>query len=222
MKIWIDAALVFIVLVMALLGTSRLGACVRFVAVQGMALSALTLLLHHDELTLRIVLLAVGGIIVKGVAFPLLLSRALREANVRREVEPYVGYSVSLFVGVLAIGVSLWLGSRLPIPGGADSPLLVPLAFFTILTGLFLIVSRKKAITQVLGYLVLENGIYAFGVAFVPDEPMLVELGVLLDVLVGVFVMGIAIFHISREFEHMDVDQLATLRDWSGKGEDPR
>jgi len=91
---------------------------------------------------------------------------------------------------------------------------LIPVAaMFTILTGLLLIVSRRKALTQVVGYLVMENGVYAFGAALAVDEPLLVELGVLLDVLVAVFVMGIAIYHISREFDHIDTDQLSALRD---------
>ena len=59
----------------------------------------------------------------------------------------------------------------------------------------------------------LENGIYIFGVTLVRDQPWLVETGILLDVFVAVFVMGIAIFHISREFDHMDVDQLTVLKD---------
>jgi hydrogenase-4 component E len=92
------------------------------------------------------------------------------------------------------------------------SPLIVPVAFFTIMSGLFLIISRKKALTQVLGYLDQENGIYAFGVALVRQQPMLVELGILLDIFVAVFVMGIAMFHINREFDSIDTDQLSRLR----------
>src|SRR5436190_671839 len=109
----------------------------------------------------------------------------------------------------------LVLGSRrLPLPQTPVSPLIVPVALFTSFVGLFIIVSRRKALTQVLGYLVLENGIYAFGVGLVQNTPMLVELGVLLDVFVAVFVMGITIFHINRQFDHIDTDQLATLKDW--------
>jgi hydrogenase-4 component E len=84
-----------------------------------------------------------------------------------------------------------------------------------LLTGLFLIVARRTALTQALGYLVMENGIYAFGVGLVEGTPMLLELGILLDVFVAVFVMGIAIFHISREFDHIDTDRMTTLRDWT-------
>jgi hydrogenase-4 component E len=68
---------------------------------------------------------------------------------------------------------------------------------------------------QVLGYLVMENGIYTFGVGLVQGTPMLVELAILLDVFVGVFVMGIAIFHISRAFDHIDTERLRALRDWT-------
>ncbi len=76
-----------------------------------------------------------------------------------------------------------------------------------------IIVSRRKAITQVIGYLALENGVYAFATAVALQMPALVELGILLDVFVGVFVMGIAIFHIGREFNHIDADRLASLTD---------
>ena len=88
------------------------------------------------------------------------------------------------------------------------------MAISTILIGLFLIISRKKAVSQVLGFLVMENGIYVFGVGVVQETSLLVELGVLLDVFVAVFVMGIIIFHISREFEHTDTTRLSTLKDW--------
>ena len=87
------------------------------------------------------------------------------------------------------------------------------MAFHAILIGLFLIISRKKAVTQVLGYLGLENGIYIFGIALVKEATILIDLGVLLDIFVAVFVMGIAIFHISREFDHIDTDRLSTLKE---------
>ena len=147
------------------------------------------------------------------MAFPWLLARVLRDADVHREVEPIVGYTASLLIGTLTLALSLWLSPRLPLPTKPIASLLVPVALFTMLAGLFLIVSRRKALTQVLGYLVLENGIYAFGVGLVQGTPLLVELGVLLDVFVAVFVMGIAIFHINREFDHIDTDRLAVLRD---------
>jgi hydrogenase-4 component E len=196
-----------------LLGSSRLGSCIRVVALQGVLLGFLTLA-GAPAGSLRAPILALASTGLKGVVFPWLLARALRDADVRREVEPFVGYRLSLLIGTAMLAGSLWLAARLPPPHAGVSSLVVPVALFTMLVGLFLIVSRRKAITHVLGYLVMENGIYAFGVGLVEGTSMLVELGVLLDLFVAVFVMGIAVFHINREFDHIDTDRLTALRDW--------
>jgi hydrogenase-4 component E len=206
--------LVLVVLTnLKLLGSSRLGASIRVVAAQGVVLGLLPILAHWNELSLRFMLLAVGTIAIKGVVFPWLLFRAVREAEVIREIEPYVGYAASLVTGVVALGLSFWVCTRLPIPEVISSPWLVQVSFFSVFAGLFLIVSRKRAVNQVLGFLVLENGIYTFGVGVAARTPFLVEVGVLLDVFVAVFVMGITIFHINREFDHINTDQLSALKD---------
>ncbi len=165
------------------------------------------------HLTVRAFVLSGVAVMLKGAFFPWLLLRALHAANLRREMEPLVGYTTSLMTGAVLLALAMWLGGHLPLPIPAQSPLVVPLAMFNIMVGLFAIVSRRKALTQVLGYLVMENGIYAFGLAFALSEPFLVELGVLLDAFMAVFVMGITIFHISREFDHMDTDRLSLLKD---------
>lgn len=206
--------LVLVVLTnLKLLGSSRLGASIRVVAAQGVALGLLPVLAHWQDFSVRFALLAIGTIAIKGIVFPWLLFRAIREAEIAREVEPYIGYVASLVTGAAALGASFWMCTRLPIPEHIASPWLVPVSFFSIFAGLFLIVSRKRAVSQVLGFLVLENGIYTFGVGVVVRTPYLVEVGVLLDVFVAVFVMGITIFHINREFDHINTDRLSTLKD---------
>jgi hydrogenase-4 component E len=205
--------LVFLILTnLALLGSSRLGACIRLVAIQGAALGLLPLLAPGSGVTLHAALLAAGTAILKGGVFPWLLLRALRQADVRREVEPLVGYGPSLAVGVGALAVAMRLGARLPAPIPLASSLLVPAAFFSIFVGLFLLIGRRTALMQALGYLVLENGVYTYGVVLVSELPALVELGILLDVFLAVFVMGIAIDRINREFDHIDADRLNVLK----------
>ncbi len=199
---------------LAMLGSSRLGVYVRLVALQGVLVGVLPLLVGHGGIgmeTLGVVALTIG---VKSVLFPWLMSRIMRGFEARREKEPYVGYTASLFLGMIALGVALWLSRNLPSAGSGSHPHMMPAALFSIFAGLVLIVSRRKAVTQALGYLVMENGIYVVGMVLVPDSPLLVELGVLLDVVVGVFLMGILIFHIHREFDHIDTDQMAALSDW--------
>lgn len=216
MSNWIDADLVLIVLTsLVLLGSSRLGSCVRIVALQGVLLSALPLVLAGEHgLGLRAGMLAVATVAIKGLGFPWLLARAVRGTEARREVDPFVGYNASLLAGVVLLAVAFLLSARLPLPPGRNPPLMVPVALFNILAGLFVIASRRKAITQVLGYLVMENGIYVFGVGIASHQPLLVELGILLDVFAAVFVMGIVIFHMGRELEHIDTDRLTLLSDW--------
>ena len=210
----VDLVLVLVLLTnFLLLGSSRLTLCIRVVAVQGVAAGLLPFFLPSQGVTLRVFLLVAGIVAVKGFIFPRLLFRTVRGAAVRHELEPFVGYSTSVAFGVVALGISLWLARRLNPPVPLPSLLTLPTALFTVLIGLFMIVSRRKAVTQVLGYLAMENGIYLFGITLAREEPLLVEMGVLLDVFVAVFVMGIAIFHISREFDHIDVDQLTTLKD---------
>ena len=208
-----DLILVLVMLTnLKLLASSELGASIRVVAAQGVMLGLLPVLAHAHELSLHFAALAAGTVALKGVVFPWLLFRALREAEVTREVEPYVGYITSILIGLAALAASFWLGGRLPVSTGEPTSLLVPSALFSIFAGLFLIVARKRAVNQVLGFLVMENGIYTFGVGIVAELPFLVELGVLLDAFVAVFVMGIAVYHINREFDHIEVNRLDRLK----------
>ena len=133
------------------------------------------------------------------------------ELIVRREVEPFVGYTLSIVAGLLSLVIAAWLGKRLSLVA-LSSPLVVPVALSMVLIGLFFVISRKKALSQVLGYLILENGTYAFGLVLLHETPLIVELGILLDAFVAVLVMGIAIFRINREFDHIDADQLDSLK----------
>jgi hydrogenase-4 component E len=195
----------------AVLGTSRLSACIRAIAFQGLLLGALPMLLH-PSVTLHAAALGVGTAIVKAGVLPWFLRWAIREASVRREVEPLVGYMASILLGAAALAISFGVARALPLPH-ASAELLIPVALVTVIIGLIVLITRVKAITQVVGYLMLENGIYLFGLTQSPRVPFLVEIGVLLDVFVGVFIMGIVVFHINREFDSISAAKLSELRD---------
>ncbi|NNN05109.1 MAG: hydrogenase [Elusimicrobia bacterium] len=204
---------VVVFLSFALLGSSSLSGCVGLLAVQGYCLSLLPIFIHRDGFEPRALLLAAGMAVLKGWLVPKVLLHAIREVKIRREVEPLVGYVPSLIVGVAIVGLSVALASRLPIPPGANAGLLVPVSLAVMMMGLFMTVSRLKALTQVIGYLVFENGIYLFGLLISRDMPWLLEMGVLLDVFVAVFVMGIVIHHISRQFDSIHTDRLTQLKE---------
>lgn len=194
-----------------ILGTSRLSATIRATAVQGALLALLPLALH-PTLGVHTVGLAVGTLLVKTVILPGFLAWAIREAAVRREIEPLIGFSSSLALGALAVAISFGIAHRIPLPN-LDSELLIPVALATVMIGLLVLTTRKKAISQVIGYLVLENGIFVFGLSQSERVPFLVELGVLLDIFVGIFIMGIVVFHINRAFDSLDSERLTELKD---------
>jgi len=211
----INAIVVLIVIAnFLLLGAGWLKTSIRIIALQGLALGLLPLCAHQDGLTVRLVIIAILVLLLKGIAFPRLLMRSLRELSSARAVTYYVGPVQSLLIGILVMSSSLWWGYSLPFPDQGGYRLAIPMVFFTIVTGLFLIVSRRQALMQIIGYLTLENGIYAFGVFYAQSESMLIEIGILLDVFAAVFIMGIMVFHISREFDNIEAGQLSTLKDW--------
>jgi len=208
-----DAAAVLLVLSgLALLGTSRIRSGIRLVALQGALLAVILLAAPGELATIRALALAGATLVLKSAVFPWLLLRAQREARVQEELQPFVGYQFSMAAGVVLLGVAVWLSDRLAVPPLAHS-LDLTVGLFLIFVGLFVLVSRRIAVGQVLGYIVLENGIALFGLTVAGHEPLLIELGILLDVFVAVFVMGIAIVQINREFDHIEVDRLTALRD---------
>lgn len=208
------AALSLVTLVdFRLLGGSRLVPIIRGAALQGALFALMGVLLRARYFEMGYAALALATAGIKGFALPALLLRALRQVEIRREVEPLVGYNLSLLIGAVCLATAAVFGARVGATSATSAPLLVTVSLFTIETGLFLIVARRKAVTQALGYLVFENGIYGFGIAVAGEAPLLVEMGVLLDLFVAVFVMGIIIFHIQRDFSHIDVDRLAPASD---------
>jgi hydrogenase-4 component E len=149
---------------------------------------------------------------LKAVAIPALLRTMQRRFGTEREATPYVNTEVSLLIASVLVVFAYLLGrpwmavTQLPTRQG------LPLAMSVLFVSLFIIVSRKKAITQVIGFLMLENAIALLAVVGTYGVPLLVEFGVFLDALMGFLVMQIFIYHIHDTFDTLDVDALVRLR----------
>ena len=193
------------------LGSARLVACIRAVAVQGAMLSLLPLVSHG--MSGHSLLLGTGALVFKGILIPWLLLRAIREARIRREVEPYIGFVATLVLGALVTAGAFIFADFLPLAQEHHEGLFVPAALATMFSGFLLLITRRKAITQVLGYLILENGIFIFAVLLSVAIPLMVEAGILLDLLVSVFVMGIVVNQINREFSTLNTESLTALKE---------
>jgi hydrogenase-4 component E len=198
---------------LVLLGSGRLHAAIRVVAGQGVLLGVLPMIRAAGDISLGIWVLSLSMIVSKGVVLPWLMTVCLRHCQIRREIEPFIGFGSSLLCGMGLLGLAVWVTARLELTQDEAPAILMTSSFFTIFVGLFLMVTRRKAITQSLAYLVMENGVYGVGVGMSLDFPLIVELGILLDVFVGVFLMGNLLFHLDREFEHTDADKLTELSD---------
>ncbi|HEY3351936.1 MAG TPA: hypothetical protein VGQ83_01685 [Polyangia bacterium] len=196
------ALLATILIDLYLTSTGRVGACVRAAAAQGIALSLLPLLLEGGALfapgghPVRLVLITAATLALKAVVIPVLLLKTMRSSGVRREFAPFVTLHVSLLIGAALIGLAFWIGSVLAGPAAGLTRLTLSAGCATLLVGLYLTISRRKAISQVLGYLIAENGLFAIGLTLPGQLSWLVELGVLLDVLVAIMVMTVLVVHV--------------------------
>lgn len=208
-----DALLLMVLLGdFAVLAASRLTFTIRATAFQGVLLALLPLAIDRPW-SGHTLLLAGGTLLVKGILLPNVLLWAMREAAVRREVEPSLGPLSSIVAGVFALGLAFAVGGHLPPPGPSVPRLLVATSLMTVMCGFLVFTTRRKAMTQVVGYLLLENGVFVFGLSLAGRVPILIEMGVLLDVLVGVFIMGLVVFQMNRELESIDSARLTELRD---------
>lgn len=118
-----------------------------------------------------------------------------------------------MLLGIFLLAVSGWIVNKLQATEPLASPVTLIAGFFLVFSGLLLLITRRKALTQTLGFLVLENGVFTAGLSLGSEFSIMVELGILLDVFVGIFLMGIMLFHIDREFDHLDADQFNELSD---------
>ena len=194
------------------LASSRLPSIIRAAALQGMVLGLIPLLVERDA---GWIVWVVSGltIAIKGFFIPGLLRRALRAAQIDREVGPLLGFIPSLLLGAGATIGAVAVSGAMPLRPEHASSLLVPGSFATVVCGFLLLLGRSKAISQVCGYLILENGIYLFGMLLIGSTPMVVEAGILLDLTVAVFVIGIIVDRIQREFDTLDTRKLTALHE---------
>jgi hydrogenase-4 component E len=195
-----------------LLWRRGIAAYISAFAAQSTVLSAVMALVAYFGPDHELYWVAAAMFLLKGLMIPWLLRRMQRRFVVERELEPYVNTASSLVVSGLlvlfgyAVTRPLVALSQLPTRAG------MPLAMGLILVSLFVVISRKKALTQVIGFLMLENGLALLAVLGTYGIPLIVELGVALDLLMGFLVMQIFLYQIHETFDSLDVEQLNRLR----------
>lgn len=203
--------LVFLGTLFFLVTAGRLATYIQILFFHGIILFAAAFFSLPSMHTANLVFIMVETIAVKALAVPLFLGYILRRNNITQEAEPLISTFSSLVIMACAVILIFFMSY-----GSGNSifeNLFFVVSLSTVFTGLFLIITRRKIITHVMGYLVIENGVFILSLAVGNEMAMMVNLGVLLDVLVSVLTLGIFINRIGDVFQEGDVAQLRSLRD---------
>ncbi|HEX5019334.1 MAG TPA: hydrogenase [Candidatus Binatia bacterium] len=186
---------------------------VRVFALQSFVLASLSALIAFYSGSLELLGVAIALVAVKVLVIPRVLNRAVSKIGLARVAAPYLGTAPALIIcGVLTI-----IAFYVMTPIAASNPLptadAIPLAFAGVLIGFFIMVNRRRAVTQILGFLMLENGIFLLTLLATYGVPFIVEMGVFLDVLVAVLIMEVFVYRIKDNFDSIDVGELGKLKE---------
>jgi hydrogenase-4 component E len=204
--------IVFIITLFYLSIANRLLSYTKVLAVQGVLLFFVVFLQLKEINTLNLVLIMLETIVFKAVAVPMFLAYLLRRNNITREAEPYLPNFVSLLITTAIVIATILLSNSIK-DTHLDKMFFV-VALSTIFSGLYIIASRRKIITHVMGYMIIENGVFVLSLAVGNEMPHLVNLGIMLDIFASVLILGIFLNKIGDVFKDVDVEQLTNLKDY--------
>jgi hydrogenase-4 component E len=203
-----------LVLQIAMVGQRSLVMNIRLFAAQSFLLGAIAGAIAWYNHAPHIFVAAAMTVLLKAILVPILLERLVDRIDIHHEIEPIVNTPLSIMIsGGLTLVAYLVGESFYHQEAGASlghNTLAVAISVFLI--GFFMMINRRKALTQVLALLTLENGIFLAATCLTYGMPLIVELGVFFDVLVAVLVLGILVYRIRESFESMDVSKLRRLR----------
>jgi hydrogenase-4 component E len=218
MKNWIEAFSVIDYISAGILLTAvsinsfrRIEPCVKAYTLNSWLLSALTAAAALMTGEAHLYAASLVTFVSKGVLIPLFLRKIVKQIKATHDVEPYVSNALSLAISsVLVIVVYASLKKGIFVTGLSENVLQISVA--VMLIGLFIMITRKKAVIQVIGLLFMENGLFLSGFALTFGMPLIIELGVLFDMLMGIIILGIFLIQIKKSFASSDLDKLTILK----------
>ncbi|OQA57954.1 MAG: Hydrogenase-4 component E [Candidatus Omnitrophica bacterium ADurb.Bin277] len=195
-----------------MLASPQIGACIRAYATHSFFLAAITAVIASTNHVEHLMVSAVLTLVLKTIVIPHVFFRIILRLGIRKEIESYINIPFSLLLAVLLVFVSFYVTREGKILNPVSLGEFIPLAVSTVFFGMLMMTTRKKAISQVLGLLLIENGLFLMGVTMTFGMPLLVEIGIFFDVLVAGLIMGIFVFKIRGAFESINVDDMTALK----------
>ncbi len=190
---------------------NRLFTYLNILVFQGFILFGVTFLTLNKISTVNLILIMLETIVFKALAVPWFINYVIKRNGITREAEPYLPNFVSLIIVTFITVATIILSSSIK-DANLDKTFFV-VALSTIFTGLYLIVTRKKIITHVIGYIIIENGVFVLSLAVGNEMPMLVNLGIMLDIFASVLILGVFFNRIGDLLKDPDIDHLRNLKD---------
>jgi hydrogenase-4 component E len=195
-----------------MVGQKALVVAIRLYGVQSLLLGAVAVAMGFAEHRPHLFVTAALTIVLKAALIPWFLLRVIDRVGIRREIEPFVNVPASLLLclGITVVGYRVSLGMAGASEGVPHQ--VVGVALSMVLMGLFLMVTRRKALTQILALLTIENAVFLVAVGATVGMPLVVELGISFDVILAVLVLGVLVGRIVDRFESMDTSRLSNLK----------
>jgi hydrogenase-4 component E len=206
-------AALLLLIAFAMLSQRRILRLIRLFALQGLVLSINTFIVAHAIGRPELYVSALITLILKVIVLPLLLHRLIDRLNVRWDVETLINIPTTMLVGIVVVIVSFNLAAPISHLAGTITRSTLGVAMASVLLSFLMMITRRKAVPQVVGFLAMENGLFFAATSATYGMPMVVELGIGLDVLVATFIFGIFFFQIRETFDSLDIHHLEKLKD---------
>ncbi|MHB1214350.1 MAG: formate hydrogenlyase [Thiobacillus sp.] len=197
----------------AMLSQRRITGLITLFAWQGAALAASAALVGWSTGQHHLYYSAALTLILKVIAMPWFFFRIVRKLNVDHDVEPMINIPTTMLIGIVLVIFAFNLALPISQMSGTVMRSTLGIAMATVLLAFLMMITRSKAIPQVIGFLSMENGLFFAATSATYGMPLVVELGVALDVLVGVFVLGIFFFQIRETFDSLDLKHMEKLKE---------
>lgn len=207
------AATVLLIIAFAMLSQRRVLNLIRLFAWQGMVLSISTAIVAYSTGQAHLWISAALTLVLKVIVLPIVLHGLIDRLNVRWDVEPLINVPTTMLVGIGLAIFAFALATPISQMAGTFTRSTLGIAMASVLLSFLMMIVRRKAIPQVIGFLAMENGLFFAATSATYGMPLVVELGIALDVLVGTFVFGIFFFHIRETFDSLDIRHMEKLKE---------
>lgn len=206
-------AAVLLLLTFAMLSQRRILSLIHLFTLHGATLVAAALVVAYITHDTHLYISAVLTFVLKVVLIPWILHKLILRLNVKWDVEPLINVPATMLIGIVLVIIAFNLALPVSRLSASVAHGTLGIALACILLSFMMMITRSKAVPQVIGFLSMENGLFFAATAATSGMPMIVELGVALSVLGGILIMGVFMFQIREQFENMDIHNLETLKD---------